>query len=907
MKLGSFKLGQAKLATESFQVSDHSTWTAYSSVETGPQTIAVGQLVETDTEHWVNGYELGQQADGRKWRTAVEQDVTSSASVRIIETPLALYGTCVAEIPVGNWIYQERSWEIIPHYRTLVLSCYARKMSASNGTLSLQYAIDEDSITVTDATTTTVTDSSKAWETNALADYRILFRTGRGKYQHRTISSNTGDTVTLSERLGTIPAIGDEADIISWTSPTVNRLDTATGAKVASATVIAYSDWQRFYGVFRPGSFNRLYVRIRSAAGTLWVDGAKLEKSYEIDAGMSTGSSATTVTDSARGWVPDEHLSRRVIVLDGDDVGDSQVITDNDQTSITATFAATPSSTSTYIIVPGDADVRPSPYIDLQQVSASFAEISAYDIYGGTLLLGGGLAEHPRLVIEDGDGLPLLRAGDNLDSDGFRGWDFLNGACARFTNGKIIMRSDQGGEDAGCRITQSYQGIEGWLDDDLRKWGLYTAGAGFEFTLGTSPLQARIEINDDSGIAAFNLEGRKWWGVRPQVDTEDINYFWLGFEESNWLSFTEADGLKITGGAIIDGTLTVNAINTESINLGTLAGTLDSITDGSTYGKVLSTNITAGQIILSACDGDLDDIADGSTYGKLKQTIISGGFIQVGTGTKDDDLDGWAIDNTEIVGQEDGEDQVRLGTDGSIYWAGGDAYLDATGAVMLPGASEDLDPQSLRWVNTGDGDHVGGRVQTWVGSGAYYSELRSWGSAANEDAVTACRATSDSGDSAYVQLQAIDGSYTLCTLASTYDASGPWLKVRAPSSGLHSVDAYPLVTINCSSAQVPTANGAGSLVMATGSTTPTLAANTSAVYVKDVSASGEVFALDEAGNSAQLTPHDPLNGEWYFYSHNVNTGRHQRCDLERLVKFIDRQFGTEFYREWTESLTDSLS
>ena len=42
MKLGTFKCGDAKCATRAIQVSDHSAWDDYSSIQSGPQTIAVG-------------------------------------------------------------------------------------------------------------------------------------------------------------------------------------------------------------------------------------------------------------------------------------------------------------------------------------------------------------------------------------------------------------------------------------------------------------------------------------------------------------------------------------------------------------------------------------------------------------------------------------------------------------------------------------------------------------------------------------------------------------------------------------------------------------------------------------------------------------------------------------------------
>ena len=91
--------------------------------------------------------------------------------------------------------------------------------------------------------------------------------------------------------------------------------------------------------------------------------------------------------------------------------------------------------------------------------------------------------------------------------------------------------------------------------------------------------------------------------------------------------------------------------------------------------------ITADIIYLT---GLLDKLPDG-TYGKVLSTIIAAGLIQVGSGTKDVDLDGFNISDTEIVGQTAGVDQVVLDTDGTIKAGAGKITLDAQ-ALKLWGA-----------------------------------------------------------------------------------------------------------------------------------------------------------------------------------------------------------------------------
>ena len=53
---------------------------------------------------------------------------------------------------------------------------------------------------------------------------------------------------------------------------------------------------------------------------------------------------------------------------------------------------------------------------------------------------------------------------------------------------------------------------------------------------------------------------------------------------------------------------------------------LDETVEGS-YGKVLITGISAGQIILAQTSGDLDDVTNGASYGKVLLTNISAGKI----------------------------------------------------------------------------------------------------------------------------------------------------------------------------------------------------------------------------------------------------------------------------------------
>ncbi|MBC8448233.1 MAG: hypothetical protein H8D78_10815 [Chloroflexi bacterium] len=565
MKAGSgVKAGQAKTAARCVQVSRHDGLTAYGTAEIGPQTIGVGELVTLDApEHWVNGLTLGQQSDGRKWRHATRTPLMPTAG-SLKTTPLAYSGGNCYELVEAEWIRQERDDDIIPDYRPLVLSCYGYKPSAGNGALALEWSTDQDTVTVSAATATTLTDVTKSWTPGEWAGSHLLMRSGDGLFQDdlMEIASNTADTLTFASTLGTAPAVGDVGDVVTWATPTMYRIDNATGAAAASGVVRSFAEWQRFYAVFRPAAtFNRLHVRLRSTSGTFWVDAVKLEAATPLEAGISTSATATTLTDANRGWPDDEHLGRQVVIFDGDDEGDRQAISGSDRQSITAAFAATPSATSTYAIFPASADIRPTTFVDLALVSLALQELSAYDIFAGTLLLGGGLSDAPRLVIEDAEGVTILTAGDNLDTSGFRGLRFMHGAAARFEDGYIVMCPNKGHEDSGQRIRLSYEGIEGFNTTGVRRWGLYSTSS-FEFTLGTSPLQDRIVIDSDYGIAAIDVQGDTWWDVNPAAHWHFLGNedYWLKWDDGllSWQAVNTsltAEGLFTAANAVITGTI----------------------------------------------------------------------------------------------------------------------------------------------------------------------------------------------------------------------------------------------------------------------------------------------------------------------------------------------------------------
>jgi hypothetical protein len=64
------------------------------------------------------------------------------------------------------------------------------------------------------------------------------------------------------------------------------------------------------------------------------------------------------------------------------------------------------------------------------------------------------------------------------------------------------------------------------------------------------------------------------------------------------------------------------------------------------------------------------------------------------------------------------------------------------------------------------------------------------------------------------------------------------------------------------------------------------------------SASGECRVMDAAGNSTLLSPHDRVTNEWIYDSVDTRTGKHLRIDVERLMRFVNAHFGTDFVHDF---------
>lgn len=64
------------------------------------------------------------------------------------------------------------------------------------------------------------------------------------------------------------------------------------------------------------------------------------------------------------------------------------------------------------------------------------------------------------------------------------------------------------------------------------------------------------------------------------------------------------------------------------------------------------------------------------------------------------------------------------------------------------------------------------------------------------------------------------------------------------------------------------------------------------------STAGELRVMDSAGNATLLSPHEKGTNNWIYDSVDTTTGKHLRIDMERMLKFLNKKFGTDFIKEF---------
>ena len=85
---------------------------------------------------------------------------------------------------------------------------------------------------------------------------------------------------------------------------------------------------------------------------------------------------------------------------------------------------------------------------------------------------------------------------------------------------------------------------------------------------------------------------------------------------------------------------------------------------------------------------------------------------------------------------------------------------------------------------------------------------------------------------------------------------------------------------------------------------PVSSAGVAGIYAEAGTLGTELYAINGAGNTTKISPHDPETGKWIFYSKNIYTGRVLRIEMEELIfdlaEEMSEKTGKQYIFEHTE-------
>jgi len=397
-------------------------------------------------------------------------------------------------------------------------------------------------------------------------------------------------------------------------------------------------------------------------------------------------------------------------------------------------------------------------------------------------------------------------------------------------------------------------------------------------------LWARNE-DGDAVLGVSGVDGKSWGGVT--LDKGDV----LIGQNTEYVKWDDSVGSLMVKGTINadDGYLgSLTILNTLTIS--TDGEIVTSGVSGYSAGTGLFIDYNSGMPRFRVGNPSGERLAwDGSELwikgtvnaddGYLGDLTISGTLSLSNTGkliagsTTDGIVFGYISDGYYLRGLDGGEPQVEIrASDGRLYAGGGDQLvLGADGLSLLEGT----DTQNyIKWVDSSA--NVLGRMSTYYnvsGFTFFNSELYS---------------SSSSHEARYNWYAYIGGTSYRSQMEFSCPTNGGMNFVLNDHTG--SVFA---ITKNSASAN-PTmyVNDGASIAIEERSTNPNIILQTAQLFVKN----GELFVIDENGNTTQISPHDKETGHWVFYSRNVITGEEVRVDMEELVHAVEELTGKQFLR-----------
>jgi len=256
----------------------------------------------------------------------------------------------------------------------------------------------------------------------------------------------------------------------------------------------------------------------------------------------------------------------------------------------------------------------------------TYFKVTAVDTFGNESAPSAEISETPDASSPPTADIPDDATGyvfdDDISFDGIVVGDGIIGIAFK-TPGAAWVNFDryslwwQYTDDGGSNWYDEDDVVDQWTEiDNVKRYGHVHKGLNTSYAYRYC---AHIVATDGTISTIPDLEDNGGVGFTPDAaDNGDIVGETIFTENLVCLNEIRAEHIKAS-------TITADKLSFSAFVIGT--NDLDDVGDGSTYSRVLKTDISAGHILLSETTGDLDDIADGSTYGKVATTDISAGHI----------------------------------------------------------------------------------------------------------------------------------------------------------------------------------------------------------------------------------------------------------------------------------------
>lgn len=198
--------------------------------------------------------------------------------------------------------------------------------------------------TISSATTTTLTDTTKAWTTNQWVNYAVIITQGVGAPQQRKITSNTSNTITVAVAFSApAPTAGTKYEIVALSGTATSGATTTLTDSTKSWTTNQYANTDV---VLLSGTNSPQQRKVLSNTGnTLTID---QPWGNIVQFGSANAATASTLVDTGSGWVANQFAGMQ-LELTGPGVDLIKTITSNTADTLTVppwtTVQATASAT----------------------------------------------------------------------------------------------------------------------------------------------------------------------------------------------------------------------------------------------------------------------------------------------------------------------------------------------------------------------------------------------------------------------------------------------------------------------------------------------------------------------------------------------------------------------------------